>query len=159
MRKTSIIILFLVLLNATHGFSQNTKSSLDEKYATYLQSNQNNESKVVIDYLVEQFKVLDKIEKKCVVWFRTMDDNEISAIETEGYKFLQNVENFEKNSAISESKIPLEKQKKYIDVNIQLRRNFEIFTKLLNNRYKRESLYLEFKNNNEICKDSIMKLL
>lgn len=159
MGKTFKIIVLVLLLTAANCFPQSTKLNLNEIHSSYLKSNPDSISNVLIGYLVKQYYILEEFEKRGLVSPESMSKTEISELESQAYKFLDNRENFDKLNFDFEEKIPENKLNQFSNINFLLLSNYEVFARFLNNSVDRKDFYKEFKNNNNICKDLLTKLI
>lgn len=151
--------IILILFTSSFMFSQSSKASLNDIYNSYLKSNPKKENREGIDFLVKQYHVLEKIEKDGSALLKTNADSEIQNLESDGYLFWENLMNFEKTFPEFEKNIQKEKLDAFVYVTGQLKENYEVFVRFLNNTEKRKEYFDELKLNNNTLKDSLINLL
>lgn len=151
--------IILILFYSSGVFSQNSKLNLDDIYNSYLKSNPKKENREGVDFLVKQYHILGKIEKDGLALLKTNADSEIQKLESDGYLFWENVMNFEKVFPDFEKNIQKEKLNAFIYVSGELKENYEVFVRFLNNTDKRKEYFDEFKLKKDLLKDSLINLL
>lgn len=154
-----IFKIILILFPSIVMFSQSSKANLNEMYNSFLKSDPKKENREGVDFLVKQYYILEKIEKDGSAFLKTNADSEIQNLESDAYLFWENVMNFEKVFPELENNIKKEKLDAFLYLIGQLKENYEVFTRFLNNTDKRNEYFDEFKLKKDSLKDLLIKLL
>lgn len=148
-RKIKIVVIILFL--AVNSYSQSIRSNLDEKYLKYRHSSNSENKTKLIDYLMKQYCLLDKIEESYLIILKPPSKEiEYYRLELFGYEFFENMENFEINNKEKPVDVSEEKLNQYAHIYGGIKDNFGIFRRLLNCKDEEQNkLFEEFKNNNQ----------
>lgn len=152
-------IALLTLIFSLNCVSQTSKLDLENSYKAFNEININQTKTMLVDYLFNQYCILDEIESKSKTLLKSSSESQISELESIGYKFLENVEKFrttyEDQPGILNDKEMNDFSKIYSD----LRNNFTTYSRLLNNFKTDKDLFETLKLNNSRLRVSINEFI
>ena len=151
--------MFLILFLTLNCISQTSKKDLQNTYKTFSEANTNPNKKMLVAYLFDQYSILDEIENESKVLLKSPSESEISKLELLGYEFFENVEKFtstykEKSNDLNEKELA-----NFSKIYFELRQNFEIYIRLLNNFKTEKDLFKTLKANNNSLRISINEFI
>ena len=151
--------MFLILFLTLNCISQTSKKDLQNTYKAFNEIKTNPNKKILVDYLFDQYSILDEIENKSKVLLKSPPESEISKLELIGYEFLENMEKFsstyeEKPNALNEKELA-----NFSKIHFELRQNFEIYRMLLNNFKTDKDLFTTLKANNSTLRISLNEFI